>query len=347
MKIAEAKVHAERILYFYKNAGNKSIAKTCAHFQAQGLNRSVVWRILKRCIERNSSEVKRRGGHNARAQSDQFLTSVNEVFRTNPNISVRSAAKQLGVPKSTLSDAKVRKLGIRAYTRKDAPKYTDGQRERAQVACGVLANKTWAHAIIMDDETYVHSDPSQVPGRSFYHARNKSDVPIENRLKPRKKFPKKFLVWQCVDGDGHVSKPFVSTKSMDQHVYLECLEKYLLPFIREYHNNQRMLFWPDLARCHYANAVRNWLNERRIPYVEEEENAPNVPQARPIERFWSLCKTAYRARPEGEVSKHAFTCIWARLSKQIASRHLKKLMKKTRPALRQIRDHGVYGPYME
>jgi hypothetical protein len=198
MKLQAAQERAERILHFYRNAGDNSTAKTCAHFEKEGVHPSTTRQILKRCIERGTAELKPRGGHNATPPNDGFLHKVEHVFRTNPSVSVRTAAKQLGVPKSTVSDAKVRKLGIRAFTKKDAPKYTNGQEERAQAACGILARKTWSRVLIMDDETYVQADPSQVRGRSFYHAKKKNEVGVEHRLKPRKCCGRRPIVHQSL-----------------------------------------------------------------------------------------------------------------------------------------------------
>ncbi len=126
-------------------------------------------------------------------------------------------------------------------------------------------------------------------------------------------------------------------------VYLEhCLKRRLIPFIKRYHPNCNVLFWPDLATCHYAKEVVGWLQRKRIPYVQRRDSAPNVPQARPIERFWSLCKREYRRRTSTAKTAHAMACIWPRLSRKVAAKSLHKLMRKTRGKLRVIKDYGVY-----
>lgn len=345
MKSDQAEERARCILHYFNNAGERNFAKTCKHFEEEGMHRYTVTRILKRCIERQSTELRKRGGHSSTEADKQFLEDADEIFRTNPGISVREAARKLHVPTSTMSYTKVHRLGIRAFTQKPAPKYVKDQEQRARAGCGEVLRRSHGHVLIMDDETYVYADPSQVPGRSFYHAKDKNGVAFQHRFKPKEKFAEKFMVWQCVDADGNVSTPFVSTGTMNWEVYLrECLKKRLLPFIRQHHPNQRILFWPDLARCHYAKNVTDWLEEQGIPYVLKNENPPNVPQARPIERFWGICKTAYRQRSGIAKSKHAFTCTWARLSKEMGRRHLKNLMKRARPAMRLIRDEHVYAP---
>ena len=50
------------------------------------------------------------------------------------------------------------------------------------------------------------------------------------------------------------------------------------------------MFWLDLTSSHYAKKTLNWLTEQNIPYVPKKDIPPNVPQARPIEDFWSVLK---------------------------------------------------------
>jgi hypothetical protein len=63
------------------------------------------------------------------------------------------------------------------------------------------------------------------------------------------------------------------------------LEKRLLPFINEYHQDHNYIFWPDLASAHFAATTVAWMDQN-VNYVPKRLNPPNVPQARPIEKFW-------------------------------------------------------------
>jgi len=77
------------------------------------------------------------------------------------------------------------------------------------------------------------------------------------KVKPKEKFPKKFLVWQTVSSDGLRSDFFVLEKeSMNSEMYLkECIIKRLIHFIKKSYQNAKVLFWPDLATIHYTAAV--------------------------------------------------------------------------------------------
>lgn len=68
-----------------------------------------------------------------------------------------------------------------------------------------------SHICIMDDETYVHSDPNQVPGRKFYSELPNYKLEEAKKVKKVEKYAEKFLVcpeycceysdcWGFVDG---------------------------------------------------------------------------------------------------------------------------------------------------
>ena len=161
------------------------------------------------------------------------------------------------------------------------------------------------------------------------------------------KFPSKYMVWQAMDAFGNVSKPYISNGTMNQHVYLEeCLRKRLLPFILAHHDIDDILFWPDLASCHYANIVKEYLNQKNVTFVQKQHNPPNVPQARGIEMFWAICKQRYHAHPGGAKSLHGFKLIWNRISKDAAREVGKSCMDHAWRKLISIGYKGIRGNHV-
>jgi hypothetical protein len=70
----------------------------------------------------------------------------------------------------------------------------------------------------------------------------------------------------------------------------ECLDPYLLLFIKKYHRNDQYVFWPDQATAHYAIEVIDWLNSKKIEFVPKYLNPANAPKTRPIEDFLGSLK---------------------------------------------------------
>ena len=70
----------------------------------------------------------------------------------------------------------------------------------------------------------------------------------------------------------------------------EYLSARLLPFINKYHSDKNFIFWPDLASSHYAETSLDFMIENSIDHVDKMDNPANLPEARPIEDFWSILK---------------------------------------------------------
>ena len=123
------------------------------------------------------------------------------------------------------------------------------------------------------------ADSHDIPGRRFYHAADPKDIDYSVNTKPAFKFPKKFLIWQAIDENGNASSPYICTSTMTGDVYLnECLNKRLIPFIKQYHEIESVFVWPDLASSHYSKEVIAYLREENVDFVQKQANPPNVPQ---------------------------------------------------------------------
>lgn len=350
MQRSEAEVLNKRVVHYYQNIANHDIIKTCYHFMEEGYHRYTIKRIIRRYEERGTTDRKPKSGRPRSAATDKVIKKVEKKLKQDPNLSVRRGALQIGSSKSTFDRVKVHDLGIKAYHKEPAPKYKGDQMQRAKTGCRkIYRNHLLSNGpkiLLMDDETYVAEDPEQIPGVQYYHCRSKDDIPDPNRFKRRTKFYKKYMVWQCIDELGNVSDAFICIGTINGEIYLkECLQKRLLPFIRKYHKNHQILLWMDMASSHYKREVTEWLASQNIEFVTRDENAPDVPQARPIERFWAKCKAAYKARPTPAKNLNSFKRIWKNISKKVAEDCAQALMKDARRNLRLIGYAGVYAPY--
>ena len=71
---------------------------------------------------------------------------------------------------------------------------------------------------------------------------------------------------------------------------MDIIKRGLVPFIEKHNSDGKYKFWPDLASSHYAKIVVDYFRAKRISFVQKIENPANVPEARPIEDFWSILK---------------------------------------------------------
>jgi transposase len=342
----ENEIFAKRVVQFYTQYAKCNSLATFNHFKAEGKAKSTIYGIISRYKQQGNADYKKITGRHPSVATTTNVIKIRRQIKNNPIMSVRKGAKKLGISKSSYSDIKVKKLKIKAFKRKTAPKYVKDQKIRAKKNCGKIVNvRAKKKILIIDDETYVPVDPQDVSSNLYYHTDNKETLNDDVIFKPKTKFPERYLVWQAIDEEGNVSQPYISTKTQTGETYLKnCLQKILLPFIEEHHDKKDILLWMDMASCHYSTQVTNWLHENKIDFIEKNENAPNVPIARPIERFWALCKNKYGNRNKPAKNLCSFKKIWSKISKDIAIKSGKNLMKNMRKNLSKISKFGVLAP---
>ena len=74
-------------------------------------------------------------------------------------------------------------------------------------------------------------------------------------------------------------------------------------------------------------------------------NAPNVPQAQPIDQFSHLCKFGYSKRANAPKILSGFRKVWFNISKSIAQTYAQSLMKSIRKNLKLTGDKGVFASF--
>ncbi len=134
MKRAESALLARQTLHYYNNAGARSVSKTCNYFVDLGYRYTSIHRILKRSLARGTSELFPQRGRPRTVSTAVNLEKVRDGFQTKKFRSVRDAARQLRIKRSTLSDIKVHDLGLKSYVKQVVPKHRNGQQERARTA---------------------------------------------------------------------------------------------------------------------------------------------------------------------------------------------------------------------
>lgn len=314
---------------------------TNAHFKKEGIPKSTTYRWMTRCDLNKPPTFRKSTGRPPTVATPKLLRAIERSYALNPSTSVPKLAKKLHVNRKTLSKIKVYKLNIRAHVKKKAPKYIKDQKSRAKTGLRKIYKKAASKILVIDYETYCAVEPSEVPGRKFYHASDPREVKYENKILPRAKFSKKYMIWLAIDQNGEISSPFITDKTMTGDLYLkECIKKRLMPFISGYEKNS-LLFWPDMATCHYSKKVTDYLHQEKIEFVSKKENAPNVPQARGIERFWALCKSEYSRRPKPCKNILGFRRVWGQIVKSVAAKSGKAVMQHAWRNLREIGYKGV------
>lgn len=151
---------------------------------------------------------------------------------------------------------------------------------------------------LMDDESYFTLSNSTLSGNDRFYARDPSECSDQVRYNLEIKYEDKLPVSCCISPRG-ISRLYIhkSKQAVDRYGYISILKKTLLPVVSSFYKKYTyFVFWPDLARIHYAKEVLDFLKLNKIKVVLEKINPANLPEARPIENFWGDLKRLVYAK---------------------------------------------------
>ncbi|KAF2900562.1 hypothetical protein ILUMI_05633 [Ignelater luminosus] len=95
-----------------------------------------------------------------------------------------------------------------------------------------------------------------------------------------------------------------------------------------------------MATAHYAANVIAAYEDLNINYVPKEQNVPNVPQLRPIERFWrNLKREVNSGRWEASSHKELKQRILLKI-RQSKTSTFENLMRRVKTKIRQASQYG-------
>lgn len=343
MKTTTNQLKRKQIIEYFLQHHSDRIA-TRNHFLEQKFGIRFINRALEQYGKTGSVEYKQSSGRIPTVCTDRNAAKLKRRLVKNPSLPTRAAGRELNISQSSICALK-RKLGAVTRTKAAAPLYKKDQVERVKRGCKKLykqlVDSGGGKFILMDDETYVPCDSTQIPGKQFWTSVPGVEVPAEFKVKRKEKFPAKFLVWQCISQDGVISEPVITKQTLNGERYLKDIIRG--PFLKFY-NSQRnkgdLLFWPDLAPSHYQRDVVAFLKQKKIAFVPKLDNPPNIPQCRPIEKFWALCKAEYYRRGKNLTDLGQFKRQWTRISKLVAQKHGKSLFVHFKRNLQLVGDHG-------
>ncbi|XP_050500958.1 uncharacterized protein LOC126880924 [Diabrotica virgifera virgifera] len=258
-------------------------------FSAQNISVSTIYQTIKEC-ENGIPYLNLPKSGRPRVLTPAREQRLIQSMENQLGKSLRNVGRRYNVSRMTVSRT-ISRNNLKRYKRKKAPKYIPTQLEKIPRCCRALRRIHFPGKIlIMDDEKYFTLSNSEMKGNDGFYTRNVQDAPDEVRFKGKVKFADKILVW-CAISEAGVSQPFVGRvrgEALNADIYIDrCLTK-LVQFINTHHSNDEIIFWPDLASCHYARRTTDWLTAQNINFVPKRDNPPNVPQARPIEEFWAV-----------------------------------------------------------
>ena len=284
----ERRVLRESIANFYQINHDKGKFFTYPNFKS-ALPKTTIYRIMNEFDDRGTVSRKTGSGR-PEALTKENKSKLRKLINNKTGVSQRKLGKKFNLAQTTIS-THIKKLGIEVKKRKRAPKQTPEQKarqdERLQSLIQTSFSEESTEDIVMDDESYFTLDGTGLPGNDIFYTDNVSKTPNEVRFRRQAKFPAKIMVWAVISRRGIKLMVFGKKfTSMDNVIYRKkCLTK-VLKFVEEHYDSKDdVIFWPDLATCHYHKDNLAWLEQNGLKYVPKNENPPNAPQICPLENF--------------------------------------------------------------
>lgn len=289
--------------------------------------KTTVCRVLKTYMETLSVERNKRTYEKTGSRDRQLRSKVLRCVKANPGLSIRDVARRYNANFQTVRNILARG-GYKSYKASKHPnrhmKQNSVAKKRARLLYDHVLTKHKG-CTLMDDETYVKLDFKQLPGQKFYIATGRGDVPGRFKFVFADKFAKKAMIWQAICSCGLKTEPFVTSSTMTSQVYIEeCLEKRLLPFIHKHRG--KVIFWPDLASCHYSKVVLEWYAANKVDFVPKLMNPPNCPEFRPIEKYWAISKQKLRRSGGAVKDMQKMREKWKKCANSVSVSTVRELM---------------------
>ena len=206
--------------------------------------------------------------------SVETAEAIGEVYARSPSTSTRSVAQRLGnVSHMTVNRVARKRLGLKPYKLQLLHKIEPQDKPRRfNFAVAMLyeidRDPTFLNNIVFSDECIF-----RVSGH--VHRHNVRIWASENRhiLVHKDRNSKKVMVWCGMAHDRIIGPFFFHEPTIDSFNYRDMLEQYAMPQIVG-EGNETAMFQQDGAPPHYANIVRDYLDET-LPGKWIGRGAPN------------------------------------------------------------------------
>ena len=335
----------KNVVHFYEKNHEKGKAFTYNLFKDEGVAKSTIYDILKR-FDDSKEVIRKKMGRPATKMPPKNVKRLRRYFDHKDGVSTRKAASKFRISPSyvkLLLKTKEHGSIIKCRKKQRIPDRNEQHIRKAKTKCRKFSENHGRLQYIIDDESYFTLTHSSIAGNDIFYSSNIADTPASVKFTRTAKYEKKLMVWLAFSARG-ISDIYIAPSGMaiNSDIYIQnCLEARLIPFINAHHLDGQYIFWPDLASSHYSKKTQTYLEAQKVNYVAKKDNPANVPECRPIERFWAeLKKDVYWEGWEAQNLKQLERRIRSRV-KNFSQARLDKLFRGVRTKIRSTGRHGV------
>ena len=174
IKVTERQTIAKLVVQFYMKTAKFDKSMTVKQFQQMNENKSTIYKIIQRFERTDFVDFKPKTGRKRTVATPRLTRKVIEKM-LNSNASVRKTARDVGLPKSTVQLIKQME-GLMTKKCPKEQKLSENQIKRAKPNSRKVLRQSADKILILDDETYVPADASDVKTNRYFKYINKCEV---------------------------------------------------------------------------------------------------------------------------------------------------------------------------
>lgn len=277
--------------------------------ETEPANRVIQYNVGK--FHENGTVANRQKGNSGRPSTSTTSANVErveELYTENPEMSIRRASYELGIPKSSVQRILRKKVKLYPYKIQTFQELTDYDMERRLEFAREVINRILNKSI--DTKKIWFSDEAHFWLTGYVNKQNHRFWAHENPriLETTTLKPKRVTVW-CAISEAGIIGPVFFEENVTGERYKRMLRKEFIPFAQGMNAVEDYWFMQDGALPHRTNAVFEYLDEHfpgRVlglgyssKYGGGLDWAPYSPDLNPCDYFlWGYLKDqVYREKP--------------------------------------------------
>ena len=285
------------------------------------MNRSTVWKIVKKFKETGNTLDREGRGRKRSIRTRQLVKNTREKLRRDPRRSCRGLAAAAGVSKSTMHQVLRDDLGLKPFKMLHRQELTDRHVAMRAQKCrkfledideGILPNLVFTDEKKFDIQQVVNHQNDRIWA---------SSSSTEGRIVTRRQNPQSVMVWAAVTATGRSPLLFVPSgvKLNSQRYVTDILEGCLLPWANQHFQGEPWTLQQDSAPSHGSNFTQSWI-QRKIPsFISKEDWPARSPDLNPLDySIWSILenKACSSPHPNLETLKAKLLKEWAAIPQE-------------------------------
>ena len=210
--------------------------------------------------------------------------------------SQRQIAETLGCAQSSVHNIVKNDLKLKAFKRIKTSRKTTAvktkRKQRARLLLDRFDKKEVESIVFTDEKDFTFEIKKNRQNNPVYgEKKRKLDIPPSRLYHEENSFSKKLMVLGGVSWYGKTDIHFIDPGTkVNKELYIELLDKKLLPDCRQLHPNGFIL-QQDGASSHTSDDTQNYLRHENINYITKDQWPPSSPDLNPMDYcIWNLLK---------------------------------------------------------